>query len=160
VYSVYLLYMQTVRGSEYRTQATRISQQSSIIPSQRGEIYDRSYSVPFALNTDSFAIDLVPAELPADRRESVFSSLSMLLSIPVDDIRKKVPPANYRLYQPIEILGSISYATVSVLAERIDEFSRYFLAFEAGSQLPREGIALAHSRLRGRNHERRAEASL
>jgi penicillin-binding protein 2 len=122
VYSAYLLYMQTVRGGEYRTQATRISQQSSIIPSQRGEIYDRSYSAPFALNTDSFAVDLVPAELPADRRESVFSSLSMLLSIPVDDIRKKVPPANYRLYQPIEILGSVSYATVSVLAERIDEF--------------------------------------
>ncbi len=121
-YSAYLLYMQTVRGGEYRTKATNISQQSTVIPSQRGEIYDRSYSVPFALNTDSFAIDLVPAELTADRRESVFSSLSKLLGMPVEDIRKKVPPAYYHLYQPIEILGSASYATVSAIAERLDEY--------------------------------------
>jgi penicillin-binding protein 2 len=121
-YSIYLFYMQTVRGNEYRTQATRISQQSSVIPSQRGEIYDRSYSVPFVLNTDSFAIGLVPAELPAERRESVFSRLSTLLGMPVEDIRKKIPPAYYHLYQPIEILGSAPYATVSAIAERIDEY--------------------------------------
>ena len=40
----------------------------------------------------------------------------------VEDIGKKVPPAYYHLYQPIEILGSASYATVTALAERIDEF--------------------------------------
>jgi penicillin-binding protein 2 len=121
-YSIYLLYMQTVRGSEYRSKATNISQQSSVLPSQRGEIYDRSYSVPFVLNIDSFAIDLVPAELPAEKRESVFSRLSALLGMPVEDIRKKVPPAYYHLYQPIEILGSAPYATVSAIAERIDEY--------------------------------------
>jgi penicillin-binding protein 2 len=121
-YSSYLLYLQTIRGNEYRTKATIISQQSEVLPAQRGEIYDRSYTVPFALNTDSFAIDLVPAELPQEQRESVFSNLSTLLSMPVADIRRKVPPSTYRLYQPIEILGSVPYATVTTIAERIDEF--------------------------------------
>ncbi|MGA2545018.1 MAG: penicillin-binding protein 2 [Rectinemataceae bacterium] len=121
-YSVYLLYMQTIRGGEYRNRATRISQQSNRIPSQRGEIYDRTYSVPLAQNTDSFAIDLVPAELASEKRESVFSQLSSLLEMPIEDIRKKIPPAYYHLYQPIEILGSASYANVTTLAERIDEF--------------------------------------
>jgi penicillin-binding protein 2 len=121
-YSSYLLFMQTVRGGEYRSKATRIYQQSNIIPSQRGEIYDRNYSVPFALNTDSFAVDLVPAELPADRRDSVFTRLSELLGVPIEDIRKKVPSIYYHLYQPVELLGSTSYATVAALAERIDEF--------------------------------------
>lgn len=121
-YSVYLFFVQTVRGNEFRKRATKTYQQSNMIPAQRGEIYDRTYSVPFALNTDSFAVDLVPAELPAERRESVFSRLSDLLGMPVEDIRKKVPPAYYHLYQPIEILGSVSYSTVSSLAERVDEF--------------------------------------
>jgi penicillin-binding protein 2 len=121
-YSAYLFYMQTVRGGEYRTKATNISQQSTAIPSQRGEIYDRNYTIPFAINTDSFAIDLVPAELSVERRESAFSSLSTLLGMPIEDIRKKVPPAYYHLYQPIEILGSASYATITAIAERIDEF--------------------------------------
>jgi penicillin-binding protein 2 len=121
-YSCYLFYLQTIRGSEYRNKATRISQQSTVIPAQRGEILDRSDSIPFVSNTDSFAIDLVPAELPADRRESVFSRLSELLKMPVADIRKKVPPAYYHLYQSIEILGTAPYSTVSEIAERIDEF--------------------------------------
>jgi penicillin-binding protein 2 len=121
-YSGYLFYMQTVRGGEYRSKATRISRQTSVLPSQRGEIYDRNYSVPFVLNTDSFAIDLVPAELPADRRESVFARLASLLRMPIEDIRRKVPPAYYHLYQPIEVLGSASYPIVSAIAERIDEF--------------------------------------
>jgi penicillin-binding protein 2 len=121
-YSVYLFYMQTIRGGEFRNKATRISQQSNVIPSQRGEIYDRTYSVPFVLNTDSFAIDLVPAELPAEKRESAFTRLASALDMPIEDIRKKIPPSYYHLYQPIEILGSASYATVTALAERIDEF--------------------------------------
>jgi penicillin-binding protein 2 len=121
-YSAYLFYMQTIRGGEYRSKATRISQQSNVIASQRGEIYDRSYSVPFVLNTDSFAIDLIPAELPAEKRESVFVRLAPILDMPIEDIRKKIPPAYYQLYQSIEILGSASYETVTALAERIDEF--------------------------------------
>jgi len=121
-YTVYLFYMQTIRGGEYRSKATKISQQSDVIPSQRGEIYDRSYSIPFVLNTDSFAIDLVPADLPAEKREAVFSRLASLLDMPIEDIRKKIPASYYHLYQPIEILGSSSYAIVTTLAERIDDF--------------------------------------
>jgi penicillin-binding protein 2 len=121
-YSTYLFFIQTVRSNEFRKRATRTYQQSNVIPAQRGEIYDRNYSIPFALNTDSFAVDLVPAELPAERRESVFTRLSSLLGMPVEDIRKKVPPAYYHLYQSIEIMSSVSYSKVSNLAERVDEF--------------------------------------
>jgi penicillin-binding protein 2 len=83
---------------------------------------DSNNSILFVSNTDSFAIDLVPANLPADRRESVFSRLSALLRLPVEEIRKKIPPAYYHLYQSIEILGTAPYSTVSEIAEKIDEF--------------------------------------
>jgi len=121
-YSGYLLYLQAIRGGEYRSKATKISQQSNVIPAQRGEIYDRTFSTPFVVNTDSFAIDITPADLPDAKREAVFSNLASALRMPVADIRKKITPANYHLYQPIEILGSVSYDTVTSLAERIDEF--------------------------------------
>ncbi|HTX74390.1 MAG TPA: penicillin-binding protein 2 [Rectinemataceae bacterium] len=122
VYSTYLFYLQVVRGVEYRTRAETITTQSSPIPAQRGEIYDRAYSVPFVLNTDSFAVDLIPANLPADRREATFAKLAEILQMPLEEINKRVPPAYYHLYQPIELLGSVPYATVTSIAERIDEF--------------------------------------
>jgi len=122
VYSGYLLYLQTIRGSEYRSKATNIARQTDVILAQRGEIYDRAYKVPFVLNTDSFAVDLVPAELPAERRDAVFASLARQLGISVDEIQKKVPPAYYHLYQPIEIRGGVPYETVTALAERIEDY--------------------------------------
>ncbi|MGO8694576.1 MAG: penicillin-binding protein 2 [Rectinemataceae bacterium] len=121
-YSSYLFFLQVVRGGEYRNRAHTITTQASLIPAQRGEIYDRSYSSPLVLNTDSFAVELTPAELPADRRDATFVKLASALGMPLDEIRRRVPPAFYRLYQPIEILGSVPYATVASIAERIDEF--------------------------------------
>lgn len=122
VYSSYLFYLQVVRGGEYRSRAHSITTQASIIPAQRGEIFDRSYSVPLVINTDSFAVELTPAELPADRREATFSKLASTLGMTVEEIQKRVPPAYYHLYQPIEILGSVPYTTITSIAERIDEF--------------------------------------
>lgn len=118
----YLFYLQVGKGNEYRDKARTIARQTTVLPSQRGEIYDRSYSLPFVINTDSFAVRLIPAELSADRRADVFKRLSMVLDIPVEEIEHRVPPAYYHLYQPIEILSPVPYSTVSAIAERIDEF--------------------------------------
>ncbi len=122
IYSGYLFYLTVVRGNEYRSKATTIARQTTLIPSQRGEIYDSAYAVPFVLNTDSFAVNLVPAELPADRREAVFAKLATVLGMPIGEIKRRVPPAYYHLYQAIQLLGSVPYSTVTALAERIDEF--------------------------------------
>jgi len=122
VYSGYLLYLQTVRGNEYRNRATNIARQSAVISAQRGEIYERGYTAPLALNTDSFAVDLVPAELPSERREAVFASLAKRLGMTIEDLRKKIPPSTYHLYQAIEIRSGVPYETVSALAERIEDY--------------------------------------
>jgi penicillin-binding protein 2 len=121
-YSVFLFYLQVIRGGEYRSRATTIARQTSPIPAQRGEIYDREYSVPLVLNTDSFAVDLIPAELPAERREEVFEKLSRVLGQSLDEIGRRIPPSYYHLYQAIELIGSVPFATVSSIAERIDEY--------------------------------------
>ncbi|HUX36900.1 MAG TPA: penicillin-binding protein 2 [Rectinemataceae bacterium] len=122
LFSTYLFSLQVLRGSEYRNRATDIARQSTIIPAQRGEIYARDFSLPLVLNTDSFAVSIVPARLPADRREAVFAKLADTLGIAVGDIRKKIIPAYYHLFQPIEVLSPVPYSTITKIAERIDDY--------------------------------------
>ena len=97
VYSGRLFYLQILRGGEFRSQAASISRQSSILPSQRGEIYDRGGNIPLVLNVDSFALDIVPAELPAEMRDTVFLKLAELTGRPVEELRAKIPSSYYHL---------------------------------------------------------------
>ena len=122
LFSAYLFSLQVLRGGEYRNRATDIARQSTIISAQRGEIYARDYTLPLVLNTDSFAVSIVPARLPAPRREEVFGKLAATLGIAVDDIKRKIIPAYYHLYQSIEVLSPVPYSTITKIAERIDEF--------------------------------------
>ena len=122
LFSAYLFSLQVLRGGEYRSRATDIARQSTVISAQRGEIYARDFTLPLVLNTDSFAVSIVPARLPAQRREEVFSKLAATLGIDVADVRRKIIPAYYHLYQAIEILSPVPYSTITKIAERIDEF--------------------------------------
>ena len=121
-YGAYLFYLQMVRGGEYQQRAVSISRQIEKLPAQRGEIYDRNNNLPLVLNVDSFAIVMTPAEVPAEMRDTVFTKLAVVLDEPVDELRRKVPPSYYRMYQQMEIASSVSQETVTRIAERLDEF--------------------------------------
>lgn len=121
-YSSYLFYLQVVRGVEYQKKAMTISRQVERLPSQRGEIYDRNYNLPLVLNIDSFALGVVPAEIPAAMRDTVFAKLAAVLDEPIDEIRRRVPPSYYRMFQQVEISSSVDQSVIMRIAERIDEF--------------------------------------
>jgi len=121
-YSTYLFYLQVVRGVEYQKKAVTISRQIEQLPAQRGEIYDRNYNLPLVLNVDSFALVVVPAEIPADMRDTVFSKIAGILEEPLDEIRRRIPPSYYRMFQQVEISSSVSQNVIVKIAERIDEF--------------------------------------
>lgn len=120
-YAGRLFYLQILRGGEYRTRAASISSQSSVLPAQRGEIYDRGANIPLVLNVDSFALDIVPAELPEDLRDTVFLKLAELTGRPVEELRSKIPASYYHLYQPVEVIGAVPYSVIVAVAERLDE---------------------------------------
>lgn len=122
LYSGYLFFLQVVRGGEYQKKAVTISRQIERLPAQRGEIYDRNYKLPLVLNVDSFALVVVPAEIPADLRDTVFVKLAAVLEESVDEIRRRVPPAQYRLFQQVEIASSVNQGIITKIAERLDEF--------------------------------------
>jgi penicillin-binding protein 2 len=122
IYVVKLFSMQVISGELYRFQAQNITQRTVIIPSQRGNIYDRNFDRPMVLNTDSFAISITPGEIATDEIPSVIKRLSELLSVSENSIAQKVPPSNYRQFQQIEVASNVSFETVAILAERLDSF--------------------------------------
>jgi len=120
VYSIRLFSMQVFSGDLYRSRARNIARQSSLIPAQRGEIYDRHYSQPLVLSTESFAVNIVPAEVPAARMLELLSRLASILGLTLEQLERKVPQSVYYLYQPVEIAANVSFATIAVLAENAD----------------------------------------
>ncbi len=121
VYALRLFSMQILSGELYRSRAERIARRTTVIPAQRGEVYDRNYNTPMVLNIDSFAVTVVPAEIPKGQVSAVFARLSDLLGIPKSQFDKRVPPEYYHLYQTIELVSNVSIETISMIAERSDE---------------------------------------
>ena len=119
-YVARLFSIQILSGDLYRSRAYNIARQTTIIPAQRGEIFDRNYNLPLVTNSDSFTVSLTPAEVKRSDMPELFSRLSAILGIPVEQIERRIPPSIYFLYQPVEIASNVSFATIAVLSEQAD----------------------------------------
>lgn len=120
-YAAYLFYVQVISGSIYRTYAKIIAQAVTVIPTQRGEIYDRHFDSPLVHNVDSFAVDITPASIPKEKLDSVLQKVGEILRASPEDLRKKIPASAYTYYIPAELMSGVSYETVYAIAERKDE---------------------------------------
>ncbi|MDR0623287.1 MAG: penicillin-binding protein 2 [Treponema sp.] len=120
IYSIRLFSMQILSGELYRSRAQDIARRTTIIPAQRGEIYDRFFNQPLALNTDSFAVSVTPAEVPQGTMPELIRRVAQLSGISEDQIEKKIPPQYYYLYQPVEVAVNVPYAAIAALAENVD----------------------------------------
>jgi penicillin-binding protein 2 len=117
-YSVKLFSMQILSGDVYRTRAQDISRRTFSIPTQRGEIYDRNLTRPLAMNRDSFAVSITPAEVPRNSMDEVIEEVSRILNISASEISGRIPRQYYQLYQPVEIASNVPFASIAALAER------------------------------------------
>jgi penicillin-binding protein 2 len=117
-YSLRLFSMQILSGDIYRTRAQDITRRTSVIPAQRGEIFDRNLSMALAMNRDSFAVSITPAEVPRAAMEELINDISQILNIKAEEINLKIPRQYYQLYQPVEIAANVPYNIIAMLAER------------------------------------------
>ncbi len=122
VYFIYLFGLQVVNGPTYQQRAHDVAQRVVSIPAQRGAIFDRSYDVPLVTNRPSFAVDVVPAELSRSGSAGVIKRLSTLLGATPEEIQSHFPAGHESLYQPVEIQSGVSYATISYLAEHLEDY--------------------------------------
>ncbi|MBR3604828.1 MAG: hypothetical protein IKL52_02220, partial [Candidatus Gastranaerophilales bacterium] len=109
--------MQIKQGSHYRTQSNAISSQVSVIPAQRGEIFDRNAVLPMVINTDSFAVYVTPGEIPSERYDTVIARLANFLNITKNEIDNKIPKYLRRSYSTIQVKSNINFNTIMNIAE-------------------------------------------
>ncbi|EGC77101.1 penicillin-binding protein [Treponema denticola F0402] len=112
--------MQIIHGDQFKQKSQNISKRTTVIPAQRGEIFDREANTPMVLNIDSFAVDIVPGEVPRQEFDTVINRLSSILKIPVSQIEKKLPVSVRRDFRSIQIKSNVDYSTVVQVAESID----------------------------------------
>ena len=93
MYFARLFFMQVVEGDIYRSQSRTISSQVNTIPAQRGEIFDRNFTLPLVVNTDSFAVNMTPGEIPVGLYDTVADRLSRYLKIPKKEIDERIEAA-------------------------------------------------------------------
>ena len=121
IYAVKLFTLQVVEGGIYRQRSETISSQVKTIPAQRGEIFDRNANMPMVINTDSFAVDLTPAEIPAGYYDTVANRLSSYLGINKKDVDKRVPLRMRKSYSTIEIKVNVPFETIANIAENSND---------------------------------------
>jgi len=121
VYLYKLFSMQIIHGEQYKTQSRTISSQVNILPAQRGEIFDRNANLPMVINSESFAVEVTPGEIPADRYDTVASKLAAYLGISKNDIDAKIPKSIRRSYSTVQIKSNVPFTVVSNIAENITD---------------------------------------
>lgn len=142
-YLGHLFSLQIVDGYLYLLRSENVKRRSVILPPTRGEIFDRQYDIPIATNANSFAVEINPAVIPRGQHEEVFTATAELLGISVDEIRRRVPPSVYHVYQQIEIRSAVPFETVVHLAEHIDHYPGVTWAAKPVRTYP-EGDSMAH----------------
>lgn len=109
--------MQVINGKEYRSQSKNISSQVTTIPAQRGEIFDRNATLPMVINTDSFAVEVTPGEIPRGHYDTVATRLAKILGISKFDIDRKIPKNSRRSFTSFQIKSNVPFSVISDIAE-------------------------------------------
>ncbi|MCI6799863.1 MAG: penicillin-binding protein 2 [Spirochaetia bacterium] len=121
LYLFKLFSLQIIEGRQYKIQSKNISSRITTIPAQRGEIYDRNNDNAMVVNSDSFAVELTPGEIPAGYFDTVASRLANILNIPKTEIDERVPPSVRKTYVSYTVKNNVNFSVISDIAENIND---------------------------------------
>lgn len=121
IYTLRLFNMQVVNGENYRRASKVVSTRNTVITAQRGEIYDRNNNSAMVINTDSFAVEVIPGEIPRDYYDTVLAKLAEYLSVKKSDIDALIPQNVRRSFNRITIKTNVPFKTISNIAENIND---------------------------------------
>ena len=121
IYTLRLFNMQVVHGETYRRASKVVSTRNTVITAQRGEIYDRNNNAAMVINTDSFAVEVIPGEIPRDYYDTVLTKLAAFLSVKKSDIDAMIPQNVRRSFNKITVKTHVPFKTISNIAENIND---------------------------------------
>ena len=124
IFIIVLFSLQIIKGPDYELRAKSNREQFSILPAIRGVIYDGSEETILAHNRRSFAVTLVPQNLPADKdeREKLLNRLALLLEIDKDEILSIIDKKNYSKYGSYVLKTEVPFKDIVFLAEHNRDF--------------------------------------
>jgi penicillin-binding protein 2 len=112
-----LAYMQVLQPSAFLADQTSTNTISSVpVPSIRGLIVDRS-GRQLVTNEPSWAVKILPADLPFSERSGIVTQLSNLLRIPVATINETIDSAPGSTFDLVEIATNVPDAVARLLTE-------------------------------------------
>lgn len=118
---VRLFSMQVIQAAIYDSRANEVTKRTQVIPTKRGQIFDKNYDVPIASNYDSFVLMLNPFDSSTQETITMLGKLGKRLGVSVESLRKKLP-SNLKLYHPVELKSPIKYEDIVYFAEHKEEF--------------------------------------
>ena len=121
-FTIYLFNLQIVENLIWEGRAKAVSRRSEPLLAQRGLIWDRNADEPLAMNIDSFAIHIIPAEIPPSSPEELADNLAPVIGLQADEILARIPQNWAGSWNPVEVKEGISYDTVIMLAESSEKF--------------------------------------
>ena len=131
--------MQVLQGSAFATQSEQNRVREVTTPAPRGRILDRN-GVPLVTNRATMAVVVAPS---AVRDEALLNRLSVVLSMPVADIRAKVASVKESALTPRTVAIDVPMAAVAYIEEHASEFPGVEVRTEAVREYP-QGTLAAH----------------
>src|SRR3954454_20566499 len=137
-----LVYLQIANGA---TLAARAEAQRTVdepIPAPRGLIYDRKGRLLVA-NVATYALRIVPSELPFGDRDAVAQRLAGMLGMQASDILATIDSAPGSRFDPVRIAQDIPKDTAQIVSESAADLPGVHVAVETRREYP-DGALLAH----------------
>ncbi len=121
-YLVHLFEMQVLDGYIYLNRARQTALRSEPVFAQRGQIFDRNMETLLATNRNSFALTIVPGEVPLGRLRETVSEIAQLIDGDEGAMQERLSRRRGGSFQAVEIVAGLSLEELTQVAEQIDRF--------------------------------------
>ncbi len=121
-YAVHLFEIQVLDNYLYLLRARQNASRSEPVFARRGEILDRTGQNALASNRTSFAVTIVPADVPTGEIDTVITSIAELIDRDAEPMLERVRRRRGTPAEHVEIISGLSLADLTKIAERIQDF--------------------------------------
>ncbi len=137
-----LAYLQITSGATLAARAESQRTVAEAIPAPRGLIYDRKGRLLVA-NVATYAVKIVPSELPYGDRDTVAQRLGGMLGMQPSDILATIDSAPGSRFDPVRIAQDVPKDTARLVSESSQQLPGVHVAIETRREYP-DGPLLAH----------------
>jgi penicillin-binding protein 2 len=137
-----LAYLQITNGTQLAARAESQRTVDEAIPAPRGLIYDRKGHLLVA-NVATYAVKIVPSELPYGDRDAVAQRLAGMLGKDASDILATIDSAPGSRFDPVRIAQDVPKDIARVISESSAQLPGVHVAIETRRDYP-DGPLLAH----------------